>query len=78
MKRKLPKTPRDFATQAELCAMPRDNLSVGNFWILVGNHGTSIVLCEQKKGESAKASIEMPRATFIKFVDWFNTGKVTR
>lgn len=68
------RTPRTFRTQAQLCALKRDNVTYGDYWMLVGNAGWNVVLSHQPAGEPRIASIELPRHVFNRFVDWYNDG----
>lgn len=75
MKRRLPKAPRDARTFDDVCDMPRDNVSSGAFWFLVDE--VSVSVAEQKAGEAARAIVTLPRDVFNRFVNFYNTGKMT-
>jgi Holliday junction resolvase RusA-like endonuclease len=57
---------RDIDT---LCKMPRDNLTVGDFWILTD--GYTVTICQQKTGHSPTEKVHVPRATFNRMVRWY-------
>lgn len=55
----------------------RDALSIretiwmgGGCWMHVGHDGT-VYLSTQRKGEAASGSVEIPRETFAKMVEWY-------
>lgn len=63
-------SPRNTKNIDQVCALQRDNISVGDFWICLEDEvGVSIV--EQKTGSPAKQRITLPRSTFDKFIDWY-------
>lgn len=64
--------PRDARTSEQVCNMPRDNLTVGGFWILLsGNRACSVTICAQKSGEPVTQKINIPRRVFDRFIDWY-------
>jgi hypothetical protein len=68
--------PIEASTHDQICSIPRDNLSAGDYWLLIDEGG--VVMCEQPLGQAATAKIEMPRRQFNRLVRWYMTGKVTR
>jgi transposase len=72
MKKQATKTPREARTFDEVCGIPRDNVTRGQFWMLLDDD--HIVLTQQKPGEPATASIRITRRAFEAFADWYNDG----
>lgn len=68
-------TPINCKTLQDACSMPRDNIDVGDFWILLDTETGSVYLSEQPSGEPRKQRIEIPKATFDKLVRWYVTGR---
>lgn len=69
-------TPREANTNAKVCAMPRDNWSARDFWIMVDE--TEVTIAKQRNGEPAEWSHSIPKHVFNRFVDFYNTGKSRR
>ena len=65
-------THRKLRTNKQLCAMPRDNLDAGDFWILCGED--YVVLTAQKLGNPSTGSITIPKRLFNRMVDFYNGG----
>jgi hypothetical protein len=63
-------SPRQAKTNAEVCALRRDNLSAGNFWMLVDDG--EVTITAQKPGESSTAMITMSKRNFNRLIDWYN------
>jgi hypothetical protein len=74
--RKTVATPRTARSFDAICAMPRDNVGVGDFWMSTDSY--EITIAQQKNGESPTAKISVPRAIFDAFADWYMTGKWKR
>jgi hypothetical protein len=74
------KTPRMARTDDDLIAMRRDNITVGDHWMLMQEteHGIEFVIANQKLGEAPTGKVYLPTAVFAAMVDWFNVGKVPR
>ena len=74
MKRKINKNlaPVDAKTFKQICELPRDNDSYGNFWWII-DEGT-ITLSNQKIGEEPTERITLRRHVFEKLVRWYLTG----
>lgn len=72
---KKPPTPIEADTVTKVCAMPRDNVDWGGFWMLSDGYMVSIV--QQKRGEPASAKISVPKRTFDRFIRWYTTGEWT-
>jgi hypothetical protein len=63
-------SPRNTRGINQICALQRDNISVGDFWLcLEGDVNVTIV--EQKTGCPVKQQITMQRSTFNRFIDWY-------
>lgn len=58
---------RECKTFNQLCEMPYDNKSYGDFWVMYAND--EITLTRQPIGESAQQIISLPRRVFNHFVD---------
>lgn len=67
------RTPREATTYAQQERMKRDNVVTARFWMLLDEG--EVVICEQRRLCSPTAKIRIPRATFNRFIDWYNTGK---
>lgn len=64
--------PRDARTFDQVCALPRDNLTVGDFWIMLNGTGdNSVSICAQKEGQNVTANVDIPRRVFDRMVDWY-------
>ena len=70
------RTPREAKTFAQICEMPRDNWSYGDFWMMVV--GPDVVITKQRSGEMSTEKIKIPRRVFNRFVDIYNTGSAKR
>lgn len=68
--------PIDARTVNQLCSLQRDNLDFKGFWILTD--GNEITICQQKTGETPKATISIPKAVFDRMARWYVTGKATK
>lgn len=68
-------TPRTARTVDQLCTLKRDNVSTRSHWIIVDADAQRVVIHAQRNGESSTESICLPRRTFEKFIDWYNTGE---
>jgi len=66
--------PRDATTFDEVCQLENDNITAGNFWMLVEDDAVTMV--KQPSEEQPKAAVTIPREVFNLFVDWYNTGEV--
>jgi hypothetical protein len=66
-------TPMQADTFDKVCRLPRDNFSVGDFWIM--SDSREITVCHQRIGEYAKATVSIPKQQFDKFIRWYTTGK---
>jgi hypothetical protein len=69
-------TPRTVKTFDALCEMPRDNIDVGDHWMMISDtdRGFDVTITNQKNGHPSTGTVKLPRAVFAKMVDWFNTG----
>ena len=70
------KTPIECKTFNDICNMPRDNISIGDFWILTD--GYEITIARQKEGHESEAKISIPKSVFNKFARWYMTGKMVK
>jgi hypothetical protein len=55
----------------QVCALRRDNLTIGDWWMLTD--GYQVTLTEQKIGNAPKQQINLPTALLNKFIKWWNT-----
>jgi hypothetical protein len=79
MKKKQPPTlsPKEARTFSRICSLQRDNITFGDYWMLVQER--TVVISKQKVGESRAESAELPRHIFEKFIAWYEKPqKVTR
>lgn len=60
----------------DVCALGRDNFTVGGHWILTDGYKVSVVA--QKVGASPTESISIDRATFNRLVRWYMRQQVVR
>ena len=70
----IPKAPIEANTFDEICKLPRDSLSLKEFWLQIDVGRVS--LAQQRSGESCQAVISIPRKDFDRLVRWYMTGKV--
>lgn len=64
--------PRDASTLDDVCSLPRDNITSGDYWaLLMGDGGDSITLTKQRVGKNATESISITRRDFNRIVDWY-------
>ena len=47
---------------AQLCKLPRDNWTVGDFWLCTDSH--EVTVCAQKLGQPSTAIVSIPRKVF--------------
>lgn len=75
MKRKINKklAPKDAKTFNQICSLERDTIDCGDFWTIIDE--TEITFAEQKLGEPSRQMLSMPRHIFLRFVNWYLTGK---
>ncbi len=67
--------PRAATSTDALCAMPRDNVSSGDYWVIVDE--STISFCHQKTGEDpTEGPVQIPRRIFERFVRWYDTGSM--
>lgn len=65
------KRPIDCKTVDDVCRLPRDNVDIGDFWMLTD--GFQVTMAHQVVGAPA-TSVSMPRDTFNKLIAWYTTG----
>lgn len=70
------KAPIECKTFNDICNMPRDNLTLKDFWILTD--GYEVTLARQKLGHEAEEIISIPKAVFNKFARWYMTGRMVK
>lgn len=63
------KRPMDARGAGQICEMPRDNLTAGDFWILTD--GFNVSIAAQKTDESATVIVSIPRGEFNRMVRWY-------
>lgn len=68
-------TPREARTFKQICDLPSSSVDTPSHWILLGSRG--ITICEQRLGGAGQRQVILPRRTFEKFIDWYNTGKTS-
>ena len=73
MKKATACTPQQATTTTKLCAIPRDNVSYRDFWMIVDE--VRVTIAQQENGARAKSMTTIPRATFDRFVTWYTTGE---
>jgi len=66
-------TPKEAKTFKQICKLPRDNISYGDYWTIIDEKEITIV--KQTVGEEPKEKICIPRFIFERFANWYNTGK---
>lgn len=64
---------RSAKTLKDVGALERDNVSTGEHWIITD--GEVVTLVAQRRGKPPTQWVDLPRATFEAFIDWYNTGK---
>lgn len=65
--------PKDVKTLKDVCSLRRDNWSAGGFCIGF-NSAKHLYIFEQKIGEKAKQTIEIPLFVFNRFAKVFNAN----
>lgn len=75
-RKKRHRTPREARTFDQICELPRDNWSKGNYWFMLGPG--EVTIAEQKTGEMARWMATMPRSVFEAFVRAYETGSLKR
>jgi hypothetical protein len=63
-------SPRTAKTLDAICSLRTDGCHTKDHWICIDARTVSIV--SQKPGEAATGEVILPRATFDKFVRWYN------
>lgn len=69
--RKVPKRPRDARTFDDIWNLPRDNVSVRDYY-LGFNHEGELYLGFQRRGERPEWSGTISRRAFERLIDWYN------
>ena len=74
MKKKQPKklrpmTPHEARDFKDICSLQSDNYATAEGWIMID--GSEVVLCKQRAGESAFASVKLTRGAFKRMIDWY-------
>ena len=62
-------TLRGATTLDEICKLKRDNYAVAGFWICADE--CRITITQQRPGESATASVTVPRRQFNALIDFY-------
>lgn len=62
-------TPQKARKLNEICRLKCDNISAGDYWILLGVG--DVTLAHQREGENAETMLTIPRAQFDKLVGWY-------
>lgn len=65
-------TPRNARSEREILQLKRDNLHTTGYWFILDVE--TVAIAKQKTGEPADWMHSIPRSTFEKFIDWYNTG----
>ncbi|WP_458788907.1 hypothetical protein [Dyella jiangningensis] len=63
-------SPRTARTDAEVCSLRRDNVTYGDFWMLVT--GDEVTIAHQEPGEKAHGVVTMDKATFNRMLAFYN------
>lgn len=74
--KKKARMPREAVTFNQLCAMPRDNVSTRDYWMMVEENRVHIY--KQRAGHRATEHITLSKSAFNRLVDWYNTGKMRK
>lgn len=71
MSKRKPKTMSlmECRTVDDVCKLPRDNQTFGDYWIITD--GYMVSLAQQEVGESATQKISIPRNVFNKMVRFY-------
>lgn len=69
-------SPKQARTDEEVCRLNRDNISVGDYWIIGG--GDDVYISRQKEGQPAESNISIPRDVFIRMVNWYQRPQKLR
>lgn len=69
--------PQDARTFKQICELPRDNVSWGDFTIMFSGE-RDIHISEHAVGASPTQRLTIPRHVFEKFVRWYQTGSTKR
>lgn len=64
------------ATYPQLLRLGRDNLSVGNYWIITDADTVSVT--EQEPGKIAVSTVTVPRDTFNRLIRWYLRPQVIK
>jgi hypothetical protein len=67
-------TPCESRTTNQLCSLGRDNVSWGDYWLIIDE--VSVAMAQQKAGEMPVGSVQMPRHVFERFARWYLTGSM--
>lgn len=69
-------SPKQARTNEEACRLNRDNISVGDYWIMGGH--ADVYIARQKEGQKAESIISIPREVFIRMVNWYQRPQKIR
>lgn len=67
-----PLSPHEARTMDQQCSLLTDNIATKAGWILLNSTGT-VVLKNQRDGESPTGSVEFSRRDFARFAKWYLT-----
>ncbi len=62
--------PEDVKRVRDMLGLKTTDIGIGDFWMLVSHNG-SVCIHRQKLGEQSSESIDIPRRTFQKMVEWY-------
>lgn len=68
--------PIDAKTDAQIANLGRDNVSYGNFWMILD--GSTIRITDQPMGASPVQNLTISRRAFDRFARWYVTGSQKR
>jgi hypothetical protein len=68
--------PRKAKSHKAICAMPFDNIQIGEYGIMVDE--VTVLIDKQRTGEPREAAVTLPRWVFDRFVDWYERGIIPR
>jgi hypothetical protein len=64
-----PMSPHEARAFKDICTLQSDNYSTAEGWLMID--GSEVVLCKQRAGEPAVASVKLTRGAFKRMIDWY-------
>ena len=71
-----PYSPRTARTEQAVCSLRRDNVSYGDFWVMVDE--STVTIAKQTPGHTAENMVTVDKETFNKMLRFYNTPSQTR